>query len=143
MVGGSRLYRFLFGRSGDGTGIPFVFILAILVPFLIIALFFQEDDRNKLRANPGYTYATVERISSTNGSQSLHYHISVGGAQYKGSGRRRGLSVGDSIEVAYQKDQPENNITVYDLNDTGDFSYTIIFIIMAIIYGIYRWRKTE
>jgi len=52
-----------------------------------------------------------------------------------------GFAVGDSIGVVYQKDNPENNMTVFEYYDGPSYGSVAIFVIAAIVLAIYRWRK--
>lgn len=65
----------------------------------------------------------------------------IDGKAYDGGAPSRGLSVGDSIGVVYQKDNPENNITVFEYYDGPEFGSVIIFVIVAIVLAVYRWFR--
>ena len=52
-----------------------------------------------------------------------------------------GFAVGDSIEVVYQKDKPENNMTVFEFYDGPEYGSVVIFVIVAIVLAIYRWLR--
>lgn len=118
---------------------PFGVMLLILVPFFIVGLYFQNRKYNALSANPFFTSTVVSDVYSLSNSRYLKYLISVDGKAYEGSAPRRGLSVGDSIGVVYQKDDPENNMTVFEYFDGPEFGSVIIFVIVAIVLAAYRW----
>ncbi len=138
MKSDSKIYRFFFGRRGERR-LPFGVMLVILVPFLIVGLYFQNRKYNALSANPFFTSTVVSDVYSLSNSRYLKYQISVDGKAYEGSAPRRGLSVGDSIGVVYQKDDPENNMTVFEYFDGPEFGTVIIFVIVAIVLAAYRW----
>ncbi len=138
MKSDSKIYRFFFGRRGERR-LPFGVMLVILVPFLIVGLYFQNRKYNALSANPFFTSTVVSDVYSLSNSRYLKYQISVDGKAYEGSAPRRGLSVGDSIGVVYQKDDPENNMTVFEYFDGPEFGSVIIFVIVAIVLAAYRW----
>ena len=52
-----------------------------------------------------------------------------------------GFAVGDSIGVVYQKDNPENNMTVFEYYDGPSYGSVAIFVLAAIVLALYRWRK--
>ena len=120
---------------------PFGVMLLILVPFLIVGLYFQNQKYNALSANPVFTSTVVSDVYSIRNSPYLKYQIFVDGKAYDGGAPRRGLSVGDSIGVVYQKDNPENNMTVFEYYDGPEFGAVIIFVIVAIVLAVYRWLK--
>ncbi len=138
MKSDSKIYRFFFGRRGERR-MPFGVMLLILVPFFIVGLYFQNRKYNALSANPFFTSTVVSDVYSLSNSRYLKYLISVDGKAYEGSAPRRGLSVGDSIGVIYQKDDPENNMTVFEYFDGPEFGSVIIFVIVAIVLAAYRW----
>ena len=138
MKSDSKIYRFFFGRRGERR-LPFGVMLLILVPFLIVGLYFQNRKYNALSANPFFTSTVVSDVYSLSNSRYLKYQISVDGKAYEGSAPRRGLSEGDSIGVVYQKDDPENNMTVFEYFDGPEFGSVIIFVIVAIVLAAYRW----
>ncbi len=138
MKSDSKIYRFFFGRRGERR-MPFGVMLLILVPFFIVGLYFQNRKYNALSANPFFTSTVVSDVYSLSNSRYLKYLISVDGKAYEGSAPRRGLSVGDSIGVVYQKDDPENNMTVFEYFDGPEFGSVIIFVIVAIVLAAYRW----
>lgn len=140
MKSGSKIYRFFFGRRGEKR-LPFGVMLLILVPFLIIGLYFQNREYNALSANPVFTSTVVSDVYSIRNSPYLKYQIFVDGKAYDGGAPSRGLSVGDSIGVVYQKDNPENNITVFEYYDGPDFGSVIIIVIVAIVLAVYRWLR--
>lgn len=116
-------------------------MLLIFVPFLIIGLYFQKREYNALSANPVFTSTVVSDMYSIRNSPYLKYQIFVDGKAYDGGAPSRGLSVGDSIGVVYQKDNPENNITVFEYYDGPEFGSVIIFVIVAIVLAVYRWFR--
>lgn len=138
MKSDSKIYRFFFGRRGERR-LPFGVMLVILVPFLIVGLYFQNRKYNALSANPFFTSTVVSDVYSLSNSRYLKYQIFVDGKTYEGGAPRRGLSVGDSIGVVYQKDDPENNMTVFEYFDGPEFGTVIIFVIVAIVLAAYRW----
>lgn len=140
MKSDSKIYRFFFGRRGERR-LPLGVVLLILVPFLIVGLYLQNRKYNALSANPVFTSTVVSDVYSIRNSPCLKYQIFVDGKAYDGGAPRRGLSVGDSIGVVYQKDNPENNMTVFEYYDGPEFGAVIIFVIVAIVLAIYRWLK--
>ncbi len=52
-----------------------------------------------------------------------------------------GFAVGDSIGVVYQKDNPENNMTVFEYYDGPSYGFVSAFVILVVILAIIRWRK--
>ena len=143
MKSDSKLYRFFLGERGT-IGVPTVAILIVLVPFLVFGFFFKNNKRENLANNPVSTRVAIEDISSVGNSWSIYYHLNIDGISYKGSGRRlRGLTVGDTIGVMYQKDNPANNMTVYDYYDHSDDKLLVIIILLAAVLGIYRLSKVR
>lgn len=140
MKSDSKIYRFLLGRRGERR-LPFGVMLLILVPFLIVGLYFQNRKYNTLSANPVFTSTVVSDVYGIRNGPYLKYQISVDGKTYEGSAPSHGLSVGDSIGVVYQKDNPENNMTVFEYFDGPDFGSVIIFVIVAIVLAAYRWLR--
>lgn len=141
MKSDSKIYRFFFGRRGEKR-LPFGVMLLILVPFLIVGLYFQNRKYNALSANPVFTSTVVSDVYSMgNSTPYLKYQIFVDGKAYDGGAPRRGLSVGDSIGVVYQKDNPENNMIVFEYYDGPDFGSVIIIVIVAIVLAVYRWLR--
>lgn len=141
MKSDSKIYRFFFGRRGERR-LPFSVMLLILVPFLIVGQYFQNREYNALYANPVFTSTVVSDVHSMSNSRPwLKYQIFVDGKTYEGGGPRYGLAVGDSIGVVYQKDNPENNMTVFEYYDGPDFESVIIFVIVAIVLAVYRWMR--
>ena len=140
MKSDSKIYRFFFGRRGE-TRLPFGVMLLILVPFLIVGLYFQNRKYNALSANPVFTSTVVSDVYGIRNGSYLKYQIFVDGKAYDGGAPSRGLSVGDSIGVVYQKDNPENNMTVFEYYDGPEFGAVIIFVIVAIVLVVYRWVK--
>lgn len=136
----SKIYRFFFGRR-DKTRMSFGVMLLILVPFLIVGLYLQNREYNALSANPVFTSTVVSDVYSIRNSPYLKYQIFVDGKAYDGGAPRRGLSVGDSIGVVYQKDNPENNMTVFEYYDGPEYGAVIIFVIVAIVLAVYRWLR--
>lgn len=140
MKSDSKIYRFFFGRRREKR-LPFGVMLLILVPILIIGLYFQKREYNALSANPVFTSTVVSDMYSIRNSPYLKYQIFVDGKAYDGGAPSRGLSVGDSIGVVYQKDNPENNITVFEYYDGPDYGFVTIIVIIAIVLAVYRWLK--
>lgn len=140
MKSDSKIYRFFFGRRGE-TRLPFGVMLLILVPFLIVGLYFQNRKYNALSTNPVFTSTVVSDVYGIRNGSYLKYQIFVDGKAYDGGAPSRGLSVGDSIGVVYQKDNPENNMTVFEYYDGPEFGAVIIFVIVAIVLAVYRWLK--
>ena len=140
MKSDSKIYRFFFGRRREKR-LPFGVMLLILVPILIIGLYFQKREYNVLSANPVFTSTVVSDMYSIRNSPYLKYQIFVDGKAYDGGAPSRGLSVGDSIGVVYQKDNPENNITVFEYYDGPEFGSVIIFVFVAIVLAVYRWFR--
>lgn len=140
MKSDSKIYRFFFGKRGEKR-LPFGVMLLILVPILIVGQYFQNRKYNALSANPFFTSTVVSDVYSLGNSPYLKYQIFVDGKAYDGGAPRRGLSVGDSIAVVYQKDNPENNMTVFEYFEGPDFGSVIIFVIVAIVLAAYRWLK--
>lgn len=140
MKSDSKIYRFFFGRRREKR-LPFGVMLLILVPILIIGLYFQKREYNALSANPVFTSTVVSDMYSIRISPYLKYQIFVDGKAYDGGAPSRGLSVGDSIGVVYQKDNPENNITVFEYYDGPEFGSVIIFVFVAIVLAVYRWFR--
>ena len=141
MKSDSKTYRFFFGRRGE-TRLPFGAMLLILVPFLIIGLYFQNRKYNALSANPEHTSTVISNISYIGTSGPIiHYSFTVNSITYNGGMHANGFAVGDSIGVVYQKDNPKNNMTVFEYYDGPSYSSVAIFVIAAIVLAIYRWRK--
>ena len=141
MKSDSKIYRFFFGKRGERR-LPFGVMLLILVPFLIVGLYFQNRKYNALSANPVFISTVVSDVYSMgNSTPYLKYQIFVDGKAYGGGAPRRGLSVGDSIGVVYQKDNPENNMTVFEYYDGPEYGFVIIFVIIAIVLAVYRWLR--
>lgn len=137
----SKIYRFFFGRQGD-TRLPFGSMLLIIVPVLIAGLYFQNHKYNALSANPEFTSTVVSDVRYIgNSGPIIYYCIKVDGVTYEGGAHANGLAVGDSIGVVYQKDNPKNNMTVFQYYEGPSYGIVIIFIIVAIILALYRWRK--
>ena len=141
MKSDSKIYRFFFGRRGE-TLLPFGAMLLILVPFLIGGLYLQNHKYNALSANPEHTSTVISDIGYTGNSGTIiHYNFTVNGVTYKGGMYANGFAVGDSIGVVYQKDNPENNMTVFEYYDGPSYGSVAIFVLAAIILALYRWRK--
>lgn len=140
MKSDSKIYRFFFGRRGE-TRLPFGVMLLILVPSLIVGLYFQNRKYNALSANPVFTSTVVSDVYGIHNGPYLKYQISVDGKAYEGSAPSRGLSVGDSIGVVYQNDNPENNMTDFEYYDGPEYGSVIVFVIVAIVLAAYRWLK--
>lgn len=120
---------------------PFGVMLLILVPFLIAGLYLQNRKYNALSANPVFTSTVVSDVYSIRNSPYLKYQIFVDGNAYDGGAPSRGLSVGDSIGVVYQKDNPENNMTDFEYYDGPEYGSVIVFVIIAIVLAVYRWLR--
>ena len=99
---------------------PFVIILLILVPFLIAGQYYKNRNYNALSANPAFTKTVVSETHIMKGSPSINYTILVDGKKYKGGCSIGGFSVGDSIGVVYQKDNPKNNMPVFEYYDGAE-----------------------
>ena len=141
MKSDSKIYRFFFGRRGD-TRMPVGVMLLILVPFLIAGLYFQNRKYNALSANPEFTSTAISNIGYIgNDGPIIHYIITVNGRDYEGGAHANGFAVGDSIGVVYQKDNPENNMTVFEYYDGPDYGFVTIIVIIAIVLAAYRWLK--
>lgn len=141
MKSDSKIYRFFFGRRGE-TRLPFGVMLLILVPFLIVGLYFQNHKYNALSANPEHTSTVISNIGYVgNSGPIIHYNITVNGVIYKGGMHANGFAVGDSIGVVYQKDNPENNMTVFEYYDVPSYSSVVIIVFAAIVLALYRWVK--
>lgn len=78
MKSDSKIYRFFFGRRGERR-LPFGVMLVILVPFLIVGLYFQNRKYNALSANPFFTSTVVSDVYSLSNSRYLKYQIFVDG----------------------------------------------------------------
>lgn len=120
---------------------PFGVMLLILVPFLIAGLYLQNRKYNALSTNPVFTSTVVSDVYSIRNSPYLKYQIFVDGNAYDGGAPSRGLSVGDSIGVVYQKDNPENNMTDFEYYDGPEYGSVIVFVIIAIVLAVYRWLR--
>ena len=141
MKSDSKIYRFFFGRRGE-IRLPFGAMLLILVPFLIVGLYFQNHKYNALSANPEHTSTVISNIGYIgNSGPIIHYKFTVNGVTYKGGMHANGFAVGDSIGVVYQKDNPENNMTVFEYYDGPSYGSVAIFVLAAIVLALYRWRK--
>ena len=117
-------------------------IFIVLVPFLVFGFFFKNNKRENLANNPVSARVAIEEIYSISNVWYIDYHLNIDGISYKGSGRRlKGLAVGDTIGVMYQKDNPANNMTVYDYYDHSDDKWLIIIILLVAVLAIYRWSK--
>ena len=140
MKSNSKTYRFFFGRRGD-IWLPTVVMMLILVPILIVALYFNGRKHNAIASNPVFTKTVVSKVYSIGHTPRIDYYFNAESVQYRGSYAVNGLAVGDSIGVVYQKDNPENNMTVFEYYDGPSYSLVAIFVIAAIVLAIYRWRK--
>ena len=141
MKSDSKIYRFFFGQRGE-RHLPFGAMLLILVPFLIGGLYFQNHKYNALSANPEHTSTVISDIGYIgNSGPIIHYNFTVNGVTYKGGMHANGFAVGDSIDVVYQKDNPENNMTVFEYYEGPSYGSVAIFVIAAIVLALYRWRK--
>ena len=141
MKSDTKTYQFFFGRRGDRR-LPFVVMMLILVPFFVFGLWFQNRKYNALSANPEHTSTVISNIGYIGTSGPIiHYSFTVDGVTYNGGMHANGFAVGDSIGVVYQKDNPENNMTVFEYYDGPSYSLVAIFVLAAIVLAIYRWRK--
>lgn len=141
MKSDSKIYRFFFGQRGERY-LPFGAMLLIFVPVLIGGLYFQNHKYNALSANPEHTSTVISDIVYIgNSGPIIHYNFTVNGVTYKGGMHANGFAVGDSIGVVYQKDNPENNMTVFEYYDAPSYGSGAIFVIAAIVLALYRWRK--
>ncbi len=141
MKSDSKTYRFFLGRRGK-TRLPFGVMLLILVLFIIAGQYFQNRKYSALSAIPEFTSSEISNISSIgNSGPIIHYSIMVNGIAYDGGAHANGFAVGDSIEVVYQKDKPENNMTVFEFYDGPEYGSVVIFVIVAIVLAIYRWLR--
>ncbi len=140
MKSNSKTYRFFFGRRGD-IWLPTVVMMLILVPILIVALYFNGRKHNAIASNPVFTKTVVSKVYSIGHTPRIDYYFNAESVQYRGSYAVNGLAVGDSIGVVYQKDNPENNMTVFEYYDGPSYSLVAIFVLAAIVLAICRWRK--
>lgn len=141
MKSDSKIYRFFFGQRGD-IRMPFGVMLLILVPFLIAGLYFQNRKYNALSANPEFTSTAISKIGYIgNDGPIIHYIITVNGRDFEGGAHANGFAVGDSIGVVYQKDNPENNMTVFEYYDGPNYGIVTMIVIIAIVLAVYRWLK--
>lgn len=136
----SKIYRFFLGVKNDKS-MPFTAILLILVPFLIVGSYYSNREYNALSSNPVFTRTVVSETYIMKGSSSINYTIFVDGKIYKGGCTTGGFSVGDSIGVVYQKDNPDNNMPVFEYYRGSQNGTTIVFVIIIVVFAIYRWRK--
>lgn len=60
---------------------------------------------------------------------------------YDGGAHINGIAKGDSIGVVYQKNNPENNMTVFEYFDGPEYGAVTIFVIIAIVLAVYRWLR--
>lgn len=140
MKSDSKTYRFFFGRRGD-TWLPTVVMMLILVPILIVALCFDGRKHNAIASNPVFTKTVVSRVYSIRHTPYIDYYFNVDSVRYRGSYAVNGLAVGDNIGVVYQKDNPENNMTVFKYYDGPSYGFVSAFVILAVILAIIRWRR--
>lgn len=141
MKSDSKIYRFFFGKRGERC-LPFGVVLLILVPFLIVGLFLQNRKYNALSANPVFTSTVVSDITSIgNSGPIIKYRFTVNGTVYDGGAHINGIAKGDSIDVVYQKNNPENNMTVFEYFDGSEYGAVTIFVIIAIVLAVYRWLR--
>lgn len=120
---------------------PFVIILLILVPFLIAGQYYKNRNYNALSANPAFTKTVVSETHIMKGSPSINYTILVDGKKYKGGCSIGGFSVGDSIGVVYQKDNPKNNMPVFEYYDGAENGTIVVIVIIIVVLSVYRWWK--
>ncbi|WP_289630486.1 hypothetical protein [uncultured Phocaeicola sp.] len=117
-------------------------MLLILVPFLIVGSYFQNRKYNALLANPEHTSTIISNIGYIgNDGPIIYYSFTVNGVTYNGGMHANGLAVGDSIGVVYQKDNPENNMTVFQYYDGPSYGFVSAFVILVIFLVVIRWRK--
>ena len=116
-------------------------MMLILVPILIVALYFNGRKHNAIASNPVFTKTVVSKVYSIGHTPRIDYYFNAESVQYRGSYAVNGLAVGDSIGVVYQKDNPENNMTVFEYYDGPSYSLVAIFVLAAIVLAICRWRK--
>lgn len=141
MKSDSKIYRVFFGKRGERC-LPFGVVLLILVPFLIVGLFLQNRKYNALSANPVFTSTVVSDITSIgNSGPIIKYRFTVNGTVYDGGAHINGIAKGDSIGVVYQKNNPENNMTVFEYFDGSEYGAVTIFVIIAIVLAVYRWLR--
>lgn len=141
MKSDNKTYRFFFGRRGE-RHLPFGAMLLILVPFLIVGQYFQNRKYNALSASPEHTSTVISNIGYIgNSGPIIHYSFTVNGVTYNGGMHANGFAVGDSIGVVYQKDNPENNMTVFEYYDGPSYGFVSAFVILVVILAIIRWRK--
>lgn len=112
-----------FGRRGE-RHLPFGAMLLILVPFLIVGQYFQNRKYNALSASPEHTSTVISNIGYIgNSGPIIHYSFTVNSITYNGGMHANGFAVGDSIGVVYQKDNPENNMTVFEYYDGPSYGF--------------------
>lgn len=140
MKSNSKTYRFFFGRRGD-TWLPTVVMMLILVPILIVALYFNGRKHNAVASNPVFIKTVVSEVYNIGNTPRIDYYFNAESVQYRGSYAVNGLAVGDSIGVVYQKDNPENNMTVFEYYDGPSYGFVSAFVILVVILAIIRWRK--
>lgn len=141
MKSDSKIYRFFFGKRGERC-LPFGVVLLILVPFLIVGLFLQNRKYNAMSANPVFTSTVVSDITSIgNSGPIIKYRFTVNSTVYDGGAHINGIAKGDSIGVVYQKNNPENNMTVFEYFDGPEYGAVTIFVIIAIVLAVYRWLR--
>lgn len=140
MKSDSKIYRFFFGGRND-TGMPFAAWLLIFVPFFVLDLYLSDRKHSALSANPVFTSTVVSRVYSLKNTPYIDYCIHVNRKMYKGSCSTGGFAVGDSIGVVYQKDNPENNMTVFEYYEGPPVNLTIIIVTIAIALALYRWKQ--
>lgn len=138
----SKIYRFFLGTKNDKS-MPFTAILLILVPFLIVGSYYSNREYNALSANPVFTRTMVSETYIMKGSPGINYTIFVDGKIYKGGSTTGGFFVGDSIGVVYQKDNPDNNMPVFEYYNGPQNDTTIVFVVFIVVLAIYRWRKVS
>lgn len=139
MESDSKIYRFFFGR-GD-TRMPFVIMMLILVPISIVALYLDGRKHNAIASNPVFTKTVVSKAYNIGNTPRIDYYFNLDSVQYRGSYAVKGLAVGDSIGVVYQKDNPANNMTVFKYYEGPSYGFVSAFVILAVILAVIRWRK--
>lgn len=141
MKSDSKIYRFFFGKRGVRR-LPFGVVLLIFVPFLIVGLYLRNRKYNALSANPVFTSIVISDITSIgNSGPIIKYRFTVNGTVYDGGAHINGIAKGDSIGVVYQKNNPENNMTVFEYFDGPEYGAVTIFVIIAIVLAVYRWLR--
>ncbi len=140
MKSDSKTYRFFFGQRGD-IWLPIATMMLILVPISIVALYFDGRKHNAVASNPVFTKTVVSKVYSIGNTPRIDYYFNVDSLRYRGNYAVKGLAIGDSIGVVYQKDNPENNMTVFEYYDGPSYGFVSVFVILAVILAVIRWQK--